>query len=152
MSDQELKLRLYDFCLDYAANRLGNLRSAIESARESANEDNKSSAGDKHETGRSMAQLEQEKLSAQLQDAEKMVKSMNLIERGGFSSTVKPGSIIFTDNGNYFLSISAGKISIADLTFFAVSAVSPIGNVLMHKKEGEAFVLNGLTYRIKKIC
>jgi len=150
--DESLKAKLYDHCLEYASGRLQSIRSAMETARESANDDSKSSAGDKHETGRSMAQLEQEKLSGQLLEAEKLLQALNHIERGKTSSAISHGSLICTDKGNYFLSISAGKLLVDGEVYFAVSPASPIGAVLGRLKDERAFNFNGQSYRIKKVC
>jgi hypothetical protein len=153
MKDPEvLKCRLYDYCVQYADNKLKIISSAIKDARESANDDNKSSAGDKHETGRSMAQLEQEKLSFQLIEAEKLVQVMSHMERGKSSSLVSSGSLVFTDGGNYYISISAGKIPVDGETYFAVSLQSPIGLILAGLKAGDTFKFNDRTFSIKKIC
>jgi hypothetical protein len=150
--DEILKAKLYDHCMEYARNRAETIRAAMENARESANDDNKSSAGDKHETGRSMAQLEQEKLSLQVLEAEKLMNALQHIERGKTSSSVMPGSLVCTDKGNYFLSISAGKLLIDGELYFAVSPASPIGMELNQLKDKQAFNFNGQSYRIKKVC
>jgi hypothetical protein len=146
-----LKCKLYDQCLQYAENKLQIISSAMKEARDSANEDSKSSAGDKHETGRSMAQLEQEKLSFQMMEAEKLVQTMNQLERGRSSSIASPGSLVFTDGGNYYISISAGKITVDGETYFAVSLQSPIGLILAGLKTRDTFKFNGRTLSIKKI-
>ncbi|MDF2436416.1 MAG: 3-oxoacyl-ACP synthase [Bacteroidota bacterium] len=152
MGDKELKEKLYDLCWEYASSRLETLKHAIGDARESANDDSKSSAGDKHETGRAMAQLEQEKLSVQLQEAEKLLKALQMIERGKISSAITSGSVVMTDKGNYFLSISAGKLLIGNEPYFAVSPASPIGAALLnHKEVSSPFNFNGISYRIKKV-
>jgi transcription elongation GreA/GreB family factor len=152
MSEAELKSALYDHCMNYVNERMKNIRSAMDNARESANDDSKSSAGDKHETGRSMAQLEQEKLSIQLLETEKLLNTMNRIERGKISTAISTGSLVYTDNGNYFISISAGRISIEGLTCIAISTMSPIGSALLNAKETQAFNFNGQIYRIKSFC
>jgi transcription elongation GreA/GreB family factor len=152
MEQDELKAKLYDHCRECAETRLKTILSALESARESANDDSKSSAGDKHETGRSMAQLEQEKLSVQLLEAEKLINTLNHIQRGKISSVISPGALVYTDNGNYFISISAGKVIIEGISYFAVSAASPIGAALIASKPGQAFIFNGSSNRIKKVC
>jgi hypothetical protein len=51
--------------------RIASAEEAIRMAQESANQEGKSSAGDKYETGRAMAQLEIEKASGQLAEANK---------------------------------------------------------------------------------
>jgi DNA-binding XRE family transcriptional regulator len=151
LTEKELKEMLFDHCLKYAQDRLSTIRSAMSYAVESANDDSKSSAGDKHETGRSMAQLEQEKLSGQLLEAEKLIQTLNQIERGKISPNASLGSLFITTNGNYYLSVSAGKLLINNITYFAVSPLSPIGVVLMQQKINSAFIFNGKEFSIEKI-
>lgn len=148
---KKLKEALYDHCLEFATQRLTTVKEAMKEVRESANDENKSSAGDKHETGRSMAQLEQEKLSMQLQEAEKLMNSLLHIERGKLSTSVGPGSLVETSQGNYFISISAGKLTINNSIYYAVSPVAPVAAALAGQKKGSAFTFNGQQYRIKKV-
>ena len=60
-----LKQNIYSQCLLILNQKIEELNSALATATESANNETKSSAGDKHETARAMMQLEQEKLSLQ---------------------------------------------------------------------------------------
>lgn len=150
--DELLKAKLYDHCWEYAMERLRGIQSSIALARESANDDSKSSAGDKHETGRSMAQLEQEKLSVQLQEAEKLVQALHAIERGKISSVISVGALVCTDHGSYFISISAGKVLIDGEMYFAVSPASPIGLALCRSGSQTAFNFKEQAYKIKKVC
>ena len=55
-------------CKKVIESRIMHTQEAIDSARESANSEQKSTAGDKHDTARAIAQFEQEKLSKQLAD------------------------------------------------------------------------------------
>jgi hypothetical protein len=146
-----LKKALYDQCLSYVRERLDNIQSAISSARESANDDSKSSAGDKHETGRAMAQLEQEKLSTQLFENEKLQQTLNSVDPAKTGTVITPGSLVITDKGNYYIAISAGKIIIDKEIYFAVSAVSPIGKELILCRDKRQFSFNGQNYLIKKV-
>jgi sortase (surface protein transpeptidase) len=57
-----LKTRLHSLCVSYVGQRIETAQRAIAIAQASANEETKSSAGDKYETGRAMAQLEIEKI------------------------------------------------------------------------------------------
>ncbi|HEX8516213.1 MAG TPA: 3-oxoacyl-ACP synthase [Bacteroidia bacterium] len=153
MKDVELlKAELYDQCRMYITEKMVHIQSAMDNARESANDDSKSSAGDKHETGRSMAQLEQEKLSGQLNEIEKLSTTLNYIQRGKTSSVISLGSLVYTDNGNYFISISAGKLSVNGEIFIAVSSKSPVGMALLESNGSKAFNFNGKIYTIKKVC
>ena len=60
-------------------NKVDIAKSAVESAKESRNSDTKSSAGDKHETGRAMMQIELEKNEVQLSKALELKHELNQI-------------------------------------------------------------------------
>ncbi|HSY60679.1 MAG TPA: hypothetical protein VK796_02335, partial [Cytophaga sp.] len=66
------KNTLYAYCTDYVTERITRLKTEIKKTQSSANEETKSSAGDKYETGRAMAQLEIEKNTKQLAEAERL--------------------------------------------------------------------------------
>lgn len=148
---KKIKEKLFDHCQEYTLTRINNIEAALQSIRESINSQGKSSAGDKHETERSMAQLEQEKLYFQLLEAKKLLQLLNSFSRGKMSSIISPGSLVITDNGNYFISISAGKAVIDNEIYFAVSPAAPISIALLEANGKQAFNFNGLEYRIKKV-
>ena len=148
--EMSVKKALYQKCEEYVNERLANIRAAISSAQESANDDSKSSAGDKHETGRAMAQLEQEKLSGQLAENQKLQQALSTLHPERTSAFISPGSLVITDKGNYYISISAGKLVLDGETYFAVSAASPIGKELI-ASQGKNFSFNGLNYSVKKV-
>jgi len=108
----------------------------ISSNKKALSSETKSSAGDKHETGRAMLQLEMEKAGQQLAGINQMKMVLARIHID-FTSTVKLGSLIMTDHANYFLAISAGEISIEGVTYFAISSGSPIGKLLLGKQVGD---------------
>ncbi|MCU0369347.1 MAG: 3-oxoacyl-ACP synthase, partial [Cyclobacteriaceae bacterium] len=72
MENSALKQCLFQYCTEFVNRRIENARLASESAQDSANMEEKSSAGDKYETGRAMAQLENEKALQQLAEANKL--------------------------------------------------------------------------------
>ena len=60
-----MKLKIHSHCLQILNQKIEELSNALNTATESANNETKSSAGDKHETARAMMQIEQEKLGKQ---------------------------------------------------------------------------------------
>ncbi|MWD30855.1 3-oxoacyl-ACP synthase, partial [Aquicoccus sp. SCR17] len=66
------KEQLLKFCWDYVDTRTERLKKSAAALQESLNSETKSSAGDKHETGRAMVQLEQEKLAQQLVELDRL--------------------------------------------------------------------------------
>jgi transcription elongation GreA/GreB family factor len=122
----------------------------MEAAQASANDETKSSAGDKYETGRSMMQLELEKQSSQLAEAIKLQQTLDRIslER---SDTVRAGSLVTTNQGIFFLAVSAGQVNVEGITAMAISMASPVGTSLRDRKVGEHFVFSGKRYQVEKI-
>ena len=129
------KLVLHQKCLEIVENNISTIKLALHEAQEAANNETKSSAGDKHETGRAMAQLETEKLSAQLNDALNQKQLIAKINSNLQSKQITIGSLVYTTNGIFYIGVSLGKIDINNETIYAISPISPMGKLLLTKKE-----------------
>jgi transcription elongation GreA/GreB family factor len=151
MDKQSLKLQLYNQCIDYVDKHIVNAQQAMNNATESGNDETKSSAGDKHETGRAMAQLEQEKSAKQLHEAVELKNSLLKISINQQSEKVSLGSLVITDKTNFYITIATGKMLIEDQIYFAISPNSPIGKALMGKSYGQKVNFNEEEYSIKNI-
>jgi len=146
-----IKEQLYTKFVLIAQQRVTDLELIIKEAQHAANNETKSSAGDKHETGRAMAQLETEKLTKQLGEALKLTELLHKINPQEKHQLIGLGSLVITNNGNFFIGASLGKIEYEEQIYFAISAVSPIGKILATKKEKETFSFNNRTYTISSI-
>lgn len=146
-----IKNKLLQECFTYVNTRLQTIEETIQSNQKALSLETKSSAGDKHETGRAMLQLEMEKAGQQLISIQQMKETLAKIDIAKNSNIVKLGSLIETNLGSYFLSISAGKLKTEDTTVFAISTSSPIGKVLLGKKTGDVLSWNGKEINIQKI-
>ena len=146
-----LKEELYNHCLYYVNKRLQTVQDTINSNQKALQSETKSSAGDKHETGRAMLQLEMEKAGQQLSGVSLMKEILAKIDLTKNAKRVSLGSIIITSRANYFLSISAGKIEATSKQYFAISASSPIGKLLLGKQEKETITFNGKLIVIEEI-
>lgn len=149
MSD--LKAGLHQYCVTYVQSRIDALQQTIASAQQSANEDTKSSAGDKYETGRAMMQQETDRNTGLLNEANKLMAVLKRISITGSFEKAEVGSIVVTNNGNFYLAISAGSVTIANEAYFVVSQASPIGMKLTGCKAGDGFTLNGKSYLVKAV-
>ncbi len=107
---------------------------------EGAQNDSKSSAGDKHETARAMVQIEQEKIGRQVQD---LLIQKTQLEKGG--------SLIKTDRGYLFLSVPLGKIMVENTSVTVISPQSPLGKKLQGLKAGEKTDINDISYSVEEI-
>lgn len=145
---EPIKPKLYARCLAYVQERILTATEAMQAAQESANSESKSSAGDKYETGRAMAQLERDRHAQLLADAKRMLADLEKINPGITTSVVVPGSLVRTSRGTFFLAISAGKLTLDGADYFAVSVASPIGALLLGKRVGEVVMFNKMGYEV----
>lgn len=150
-SNLELKEQLYGKCDDFVEERLINIQNQIKEIQESLNSETKSSAGDKHETGRAMLQLEREKSGQQLAEVEKLKEALSKIDVSKSSNTIGLGSVVFTTKINYFIAISAGQLKIDSYLFYAISPHTPIGLLMMGKTVGDKIVFREQRFVIEKM-
>ena len=148
----KLKQQLYILCGEYIKVREAEIKKILEEAREAANNETKSSAGDKYETGRETMQQEIDLNITRLNELNKLKQSLERIIPDQTGSTVMPGSVVRTSNGSYYISIGAGKLKIDDTTYYAISAESPIGEKLAGQKTGHAFDFNGKKIVIESVA
>ena len=146
-----IKTELLETCKKFVENRFKTVQEILLSFQNDLQSETKSSAGDKHETGRAMLQLEMEKTSQQLIGIKQMISVLDKIDISKKLKKIHLGSIVFTEKDSYFLSISAGKIILNNEVFYAISTSSPIGKLLLGKQENEQFLFNGNTLKIQKI-
>ncbi|POY37958.1 3-oxoacyl-ACP synthase [Solitalea longa] len=147
----EIKRKLYQACQAYIDLRIATIDKAIVAARDASTDDTKSSAGDKYETTREMMQQEIDRNTVQLNEALKLKQALALIKPDTLSEIVQPGSLVITNNGSFYLSISAGSLNIEGVSYFAVSQASPIGSKLMRLKKGASFQFNDKNYLINEV-
>lgn len=145
---KKLKAELINLCIKLVDTKLETIKMAMAQAREGANNETKSSAGDKHETGRAMMQFEQEKLSQQLLEVEKMKDQLAKINFEIVSETIRMGSLVVTNKGNYFLAVALSKIEIEKQTVFIISHQAPLATHLLGKKLNDTFVFNQQSFQI----
>jgi len=146
-----IKIAVHNACKTVVQDRVLSYQQAIGQAQESASSDTKSTAGDKHETGRAMAHLEQEKNAKQLAEAQQQLNIINRINPTEVYNQVVLGSLVFTNKGNFYISVSAGKIEIDNNQFIAISLQSPIGMAMVNHKKEQKFIMNNQEFVIEDV-
>lgn len=146
-----MKNSLYQLCLNFVEQRIKTATEALQQAQEASNDDTKSSAGDKFETGREMAQQDINRNKQLLADAQQQKAILLSLKDIGETQKVRNGSLVITNQGNFYISISAGQLQLEGKTYFAISAASPIGKSLIGKTVGEEFVFNGRAYSVMEV-
>jgi beta-lactamase class A len=147
----DLKNKLLNSCLELLNQRIDIARKAMQDAQEAANSEEKSTAGDKYDTSRAMSQNLRDMNAKQLQEALNDLAILQQINPVLLFNEVRQGSVVKTNSGNYFISVSSGKINIDNIPYFAVSASSPIVQVMLHKKSGESFTFRDQSNKIIEV-
>jgi transcription elongation GreA/GreB family factor len=146
-----IKEALLKQCFLFVNDKLTIIETIMTESQKALEQESKSSAGDKHETGRAMLHLEMEKASQQLEVANRMKETLQRIHLNSVSEKVKLGSLVTTDQGTYFLSISAGQLEVTGKNYYAVSSSSPIGELLIGKETGAMVTLGAKAIKILSI-
>lgn len=122
------------------------------SLRESVAGDTKSSMGDKYETAREMAQQEIEKTSRQMAMLQQWQGVFAQTQPNLTLTVVGIGALIETNKGIFYMAAPMGKIVIENTEIMVISPQSPAGKVMLGRKTGESFTLNGTAFRIESVA
>lgn len=146
----EQKIALKNTCLHLLNEKLNNLNQSLLEVNEASNLESKSSAGDKHETAKSMMQIEQEKIGKQIDQIRTQIDEVQRIQTDKKQTTLANGALIMTDQGNFYVATALGKILCDQKEYFVISLLSPIANAIL-KSDQKKFELNGKEYVINSI-
>ncbi|WP_353777028.1 3-oxoacyl-ACP synthase [Winogradskyella sp. 3972H.M.0a.05] len=146
-----VKESLYKQCSDFVESRLQTVQRTINEIQEALTTETKSTAGDKHETGRAMLQLEREKAGNQLAEIQKLKEILSKIDITKQSNHIGLGSVVYTTKANYFLAVSAGEIVYNNQHFFAISPNTPIGKLLLGNTVGATVKFRTQEFEITEI-
>lgn len=149
--NSEERIQLIEACHDYLLSRTEILHKAMKALKEDLENESKSSAGDKYETGREMINIEWNKLCVQLNEYNKLARILQRIEEHRPSGKAVLGSIVKTETANYFIAIPAGEIALNHQKFYAVGIQAPVVQKMLGKQTGDKFEMNGREFRITNI-
>lgn len=115
---------------------------AMEAAQQAANQEEKSSAGDKYETGRAMAQNTRDQAARQLAEARELATTLARLPAPTQPQTeARPGTVVYTSAGVYLLGVGLGRVAAGPPAVFALSAAAPVARLLVGCKPGQTLPL-----------
>lgn len=147
----KIKEGLLAAMLEILNQRIQSSQAAIDSAIESRNTATKSSAGDKHETGRALMQTEIDNQKKQLGNSIQLKSTLSQVPLDNTADTVGFGSLVKTDQGIFFLSVSLGKVEFSESQYFTVSPATPLAQVFIGSSMGDSITFQGKKYEILSI-
>lgn len=122
--------------------RIELARQMIANAQEAANSEEKSSAGDKYETGRAMGHLQKDMHTRQQEENKLELDRLQKVNTEKIYTTAQPGAFIQCKDSSFFIAAGLGKQAIDEETVFFLSPLSPLAKLLHGKKEGDTFFFN----------
>ena len=134
---------------DKLSEKVDYLQKLIADTR-AANNETKSSMGDKYETTREMVQQEINNLQIQLIDVLKQLDSLRTLS-DKTSQKVEKGAVINTASGLFYISVSAGEIVLDGKKIYVISPESPLAQAMKGLTEKNSFMLNGKPNSIENI-
>ncbi|MFW5760721.1 MAG: 3-oxoacyl-ACP synthase [Cyclobacteriaceae bacterium] len=147
---EKINLQACKHCLQIIKERLQIYQQDLADLQQSANEETKSSMGDKYETGRSMVQQEMDKVQHRVEELNKLKQILQGITSNK-SNKVAMGSFVITDQSNFYIAVSLGQLKMDDTNFIAISPAAPLAQKMIGLTEKDFFVLNGRKYLIEKV-
>ena len=139
-------------CIALVDASIADIKKQMSELVTEAQNDSKSTAGDKHETARAMMQLAQEQLGKQLLEAEFKRNTLTRLDNHITHKFVAEGSIVTTSDNTLFIAAPMGKIQFEGKEVFVISAQSPLGKLLMGKAAGESVSFNQRTIAILEVA
>jgi hypothetical protein len=124
------------------AERIAMAKSAIDNAQEAANSEDKSSAGDKYETGRAMGHLEKNMHARQQAENIKELARLQEVNTDVIYTTAQSGAFVRCGEQSFFIGAGLGKQRIDDQVIFFLSPYTPLAKLLLDKKAGDSFLFN----------
>jgi transcription elongation GreA/GreB family factor len=146
-----MKVSIIQHLREILQKRINDLSTEITNAQAAANEETKSSAGDKYETGRAMSQLNIEMFGRQQEQLFNEIAVVERIDSQVLSQSVGLGTLVNTSMGIFFVSVGAGKVTVDGQTIMAISPQSPVGVLLLNRKAGDVFSFRGQNISILDI-
>ena len=146
-----LKQLIYSAFNEQLSSKISIAELALVSAKLARNNETKSSAGDKYETGRELMQFEIDKQNIQLNQLKLLHAEFSKINLEKKNTQATFGSLVLTNQGNYFLSVSLGKVVLNSKSYYAISLVSPLGKSLLAKSVGDSFFFQEKEFRLLSI-
>lgn len=131
--------------------KIDALQKNLHDLSDSAGNETKRTAGDKHETALAMLQIEQENNSRQLKEVLQQKAILEKLDPQLQTTMVVRGSLVETNKGCFYISLGLGKLKVEDETVYAVSPDAPLGKLMLMKKAGDTFTFNNTDFKINSI-
>lgn len=146
----DLKEQLLQTAKTFLKEQIANLDKELKELQQSAEAEEKSSAGDKFETHQEMLNQHRTILEKRLSSSKVMLNQLNGVPVKQ-SSTVEEGSLLKVAVGFVWVSVPFGKLDLEGISYQLVSPDSPLVQALWGLKEGDSGTFRDKSLKIEKL-
>jgi transcription elongation GreA/GreB family factor len=145
------KKSLFEACKNMLLQRIADGEKAMLDAQEAANSEEKSSMGDKYETGRAMSQLARDMSAKQVFENKQELANLLKLENTKTDKTIVQGSLVMANGKVFYIAVGLGVIDFNGMQVTVLSPKAPLAQLMLGKKAGDIFELNKKQFSIEQI-
>jgi len=145
----ELKTRLLNECHQVQKKVVDSAKAAMDDTQQALNEYGPNK--DRYDSFRDQLISKRDMFSTQYQKAHSELTVLNKVNSKNINKIAEFGAVIITDSCRFFISISAGKITIDGHTYYAISPMVPLFKAMEGLKKGDSFEFNGKRQTIQDL-
>ena len=143
-----LKENIKTLCVQRLNDKIDAFKSIIEELSVNAQNDAKSSAGDKHETALSMMHLEQENISSKIRESIDLLEIISKVNIEKKSNVIEFGSVVQLNSVYLFIGAALPKIEVEGISVLPISIDAPIAKKALGRKMGDMFTFNNNDFTV----
>jgi len=145
----ELKLKVYNKCIEKQKDIVDSAFLAMDEAQNAAND--YGPPKDRYDSFRTQLLRKRDMHAGQYQKALKDLDYLQKMNPSNVIESVSINSLIITDKQRLFISIGLGRIELENNTYFIISPVAPVYKALEGKTAGETISFNNQLFKILSI-
>jgi hypothetical protein len=131
--------------------RIEASRIAMQRAKESSDNEEKGTMGDKYETSRAMSHIDTDFHARNLENARKQLAALMLINTSSLLTIIGPGAFVRCTGINYFIGTGLGKVNVEGEEIHFISPAAPVAIAMTGLKKGNDFIFNGVERKIEEV-
>ena len=147
----KLKKELKEICIGLLEERIQAAARAMQVAQESANESEKSSAGDKYETSRAMGQQDRDMNARQLEEGKRELGLLLSVDAEKIYTSVTQGAFVICKGNMFFVLTGLGTIHHQNKSIVVLSPKAPLSIAMNQMSAGYTFIFNGNKFEITEV-
>lgn len=128
--------------------RIAAAKESIDQAQQAANQEEKSSAGDKYETARAMGHLQKDMHTRQLAEHAKELATLHTVNVDAIYPTATAGAFVSCPEVSFFIAAGLGRQIWEGQTIYFLSPQAPLAKPLENKKAGDFIHFNSMNLLI----